>query len=259
MGKLAEKYAIWSLNPNAYGIRAPGNRCISSSQILLSRFNKKEDQKNKKLWDVADGKLLNEPFQGHGGCGSVMRVAPIGLTFFSDPEKVALWAAEQSKLTHCSSLALASCAAMGIGVALALKGELNCDEIVKEMQNTAQKYDTTTANMIEKAHKYALDKNVQPDFVFNKWQGWAAHEAIAATVFIFVRCCKDNVLKAITMGANTPGDSDSIASMAGSLVGAFSGVANLEKNDLNIMQKMISSVEDSKLIESKVLEIVALC
>ncbi len=52
--------------------------------------------------------------------------------------------------------------------------------------------------------------------------GWAADEAIAAAVYIFVRH-PDDMQAALTEAVNTPGDSDSIATLVGALVGAHIG------------------------------------
>ncbi len=52
--------------------------------------------------------------------------------------------------------------------------------------------------------------------------GWAADEALAAAVYIFMRH-PDNIQAALTEAVNTPGDSDSIATLVGALVGARIG------------------------------------
>jgi ADP-ribosylglycohydrolase len=52
---------------------------------------------------------------------------------------------------------------------------------------------------------------------------WAAHEAIAAAVYVFARH-PDDPRAAILEGANTPGDSDSIATLTGALAGARTGL-----------------------------------
>ena len=57
-------------------------------------------------------------------------------------------------------------------------------------------------------------------------RAWAAHEAIAAGVYLLERH-PDDPAAAILEGANTPGDSDSIATLAGALVGARRGLASL--------------------------------
>jgi len=62
----------------------------------------------------------------------------------------------------------------------------------------------------------------------DRLRAWAAHEAIAACLYIFVRH-PDDARAAILEGANTPGDSDSIATLAGALIGARVGVSGLPK------------------------------
>ena len=55
---------------------------------------------------------------------------------------------------------------------------------------------------------------VEPSETLERLEGWAAHEAIAAAVYIFTRH-PDDPAAAILEGANTPGDSDSLATLAG--------------------------------------------
>jgi ADP-ribosylglycohydrolase len=67
---------------------------------------------------------------------------------------------------------------------------------------------------------------VPPSKTLERLEGWAAHEAIAAAVYLFARH-PDDPAAAILEGANTPGDSDSLATLAGALVGARCGVEAL--------------------------------
>jgi ADP-ribosylglycohydrolase len=54
-------------------------------------------------------------------------------------------------------------------------------------------------------------------------EGWAAHEAIAAAVYVVARH-PDDPRAAILEAANTPGDSDSLATLAGALAGCRCGI-----------------------------------
>ena len=67
---------------------------------------------------------------------------------------------------------------------------------------------------------------VEPEVTLQRLQGWAAHEAIAAAVYICLRH-PDSPGSGILEGANTPGDSDSIATLAGALLGARCGIENI--------------------------------
>jgi ADP-ribosylglycohydrolase len=130
---------------------------------------------------------------------------------------------------------------MAAGIAQAVRGATP-EMILKYMVAAAAKYDKQTAAMM--THAIALAKINKPKLsayttlrqqvlqihnpVFEKYLGWLAHDAIAATVYIFA-LYPDDVAKAIYLGVHTPGDSDSIASMAGALVGARVGYTKVEQ------------------------------
>ncbi|HEX4069341.1 MAG TPA: ADP-ribosylglycohydrolase family protein [Candidatus Babeliales bacterium] len=201
--------------------RAPGNACIAGVNQLRKNISSG-------VWDV----------KAHtaGGCGSVMRAHPFGLVFADNPEKAAAWAVAHSRLTHGDPIALAACAAMAKGVAYAVQGE-NPHIIIEKMIAAARAYDAVTAQKMQTAYTYAQQAKTYKgrDFeqfnnkVFNTFLGWAAHDAIAATVYTFA-LSPDNVMDAIYLGVHTPGDSDSIASMAGALVGARVGAQSLPQD-----------------------------
>jgi ADP-ribosylglycohydrolase len=66
----------------------------------------------------------------------------------------------------------------------------------------------------------------EPAVVLHRLEGWAAHEAIAAAAYVVARHSTD-VCSAILEGANAHGESDSIATLAGALVGARIGITGL--------------------------------
>ena len=187
-----------------------------------------------------------------GGSGSVMRSYPFGIIFHNDRQKAARWAAEHSKITHSHPWSLAASAALAHGVANALNGEMSSDNIINGMIETARHYDTSTANKmtqalakaknnVQKWEKIGWDvRQVMNDSepVFNEFQGWRADDAIAATVYAFYVAThmpdainsqelKPDYLKplpfAIILSINTPGDSDTIGTTVGALVGAYYG------------------------------------
>jgi ADP-ribosyl-[dinitrogen reductase] hydrolase len=159
-----------------------------------------------------------------GGCGSVMRAYPFGLVFADDIKRAERWSVAHSKLTHRDPIALAACAAMAVGMARILRGE-PIMTIASEMVAAACRYSAPTAAMMADAIDDAVS-GVEPDVTLDRLRAWAAHEAIAAAVYIFVRH-PDSPSAAILEGTNTPGDSDSIATLAGAMVGARCGVESL--------------------------------
>lgn len=208
------------------------------------------------------------------GCGSVMRAWPIGLVFADNIPFVVKLADEQSKITHRHPMARAASVAMAVGVAHAYQGA-SVDETVQAMIAVAEQFDQEellykkhakkmlqnrvltadmiardellTSDMIRYAYRVAkADATPQNVLgIHNQKQenyrspqgfllGWAADEAVAAAVYLFARN-GDNVQQAIIEGVNTPGDSDSIASLVGALVGAKTGKV-FKTTDLSLLE-----------------------
>ena len=159
-----------------------------------------------------------------GGCGSVMRAYPFGVVFSDDIDKAERWAVEHSKMTHRDPIALAACAAMAVGTALTVTGE-QPETVWASMIEAAARQDSVTAAMMQRALADAAN-GVEPEVTLARLEGWAAHEAIAAGLYVAARH-PDDPRAAILEGANTPGDSDSIATLAGALVGARSGLERI--------------------------------
>ena len=247
MEKLAKSF-VDDMHNITYGwaapFRSPGNNSLRGVK-KLDQLIKNHALHKKNWWQV--GEL------SAGGCGSVMRAHPFGLIFADDPKKAAMWAAEHSKLTHGNSIALAACAAFAKGIAYTLQ-QKDPAWIIEQMIATARQYDYVTAEKMKHAYVLAVDakkkraqfENIYQaladkdfrsfhDNVFTTFEGWAAHDAIAATVYIFA-LSPDNVMEAIYLGVHTPGDSDSIASMAGALVGARVGSKQLPKDLINKLE-----------------------
>jgi len=203
MKRMADGFVAWSRNPQG-GHRAPGNACLSGCSRLASGIP----------WSEAGGATA-------GGCGSVMRAYPFGLIFANDLDKAELWAVEHSKLTHRDPIALAASAAMAVGMARICQRQ-SLDLVTSEMVAAACRYSARTAAMMASAIEDART-GIEPSDTLERLEGWAAHEAIAAAVYIFTRH-PDDPVAAILEGANTPGDSDSLATLAGALVGARCGI-----------------------------------
>lgn len=206
MQGLATRFVEWSVHPQG-GHRAPGSACLAGCARLARGVP----------WREAGGPTA-------GGCGSVMRAWPFGLMFHDDIEMAEQWAVDHSRLTHNDPIALAACAALATGIVLAVNGS-DVDSIADAMVQAAGRWCPKTSRMMQQAIDEARS-SVLPDVTLDRLRGWAAHEAIAAAVYVFMRH-PDDPRAAILEGANTPGDSDSIASIAGALTGARCGLSAL--------------------------------
>lgn len=128
-------------------------------------------------------------------------------------------------MTHRAPIAFAACAAMAVGIAMATNPAEDPSHIVQTMIEVASRHDEITAAMMRQAAEEAYG-GVPPEITLDRLRAWAAHEAIAAGLYIFARH-PDDARAAILEGANTSGDSDSIATIAGALVGARVGEGGL--------------------------------
>lgn len=218
MQAMGAGFAKWSQSPQG-GHRAPGGACMRGAQRLGQGV----------AWREAGGPT-------DGGCGSVMRAYPFGLAAWDHADAAEHWAVEHSYLTHGDPIALASCAAMAVAMARIVNGTPVSDAIA-EMPAVATRHDPKTGMMIERALAEAAD-GTPPTVTLQRLEGWAAHEAIAAGAYVVERH-PDDITAALLEAANTPGDSDSIATIVGALLGAAHGVesipagwvADLERSD----------------------------
>lgn len=217
MAHMAREFVEWSRRPKG-GHRAPGNACLAGCRALERGIH----------WSEAGGPKA-------GGCGSVMRAYPFGLFYADDLGRAERWAAQHSRLTHGDPIALAASAAMAVGMARTLRGE-PVDHVLSEMVAAACRFSPATAAMMAEAIADAHD-GVEPDETLDRLLGWAAHEAIAAAVYIVARH-PDDPRRAILEGANTPGDSDSIATLAGALVGCRAGVGSLPEDWIRDLERV---------------------
>ena len=204
MHAIGEGFAFWADNPQG-GHRAPGNTCMAGARQLLRGVPWRE---------------AGDP--NGGGCGSVMRAYPFGLLLSHDIERAELWAVEHSRMTHQAPMALAACAAMAVGIAAA--GATGPSGLWA-MVEAAGRYDPSTALLAETALTDAYG-DAEPVQVLTRLQGWNAQEAIAAAMFVVARHPTD-VRAALLEAANASGDSDSIATLAGALLGARHGLQGL--------------------------------
>lgn len=208
MVQIAAGFVEWDEHPQG-GHRAPGGACRAGARTLAAGVH----------WSEAGGIGMKG-----GGCGSVMRAYPFGIAFCDQPGEAAHWAAEHSKMTHREPLALAACAAMATAIALEF-ATTPPSETASQVVAAAARYDAKTAGMIETAIHDA-HTGADPGEVLQRLQGWAAHEAIAAAMFVVTRHPRD-IRAALLEGANTPGDSDSIATLVGAMLGARFGLEAL--------------------------------
>lgn len=223
MTVMASEFVAWSRSPD--NDRSPGGACMRGCREL----------ENGAPWrhaGVGDSK----------GCGAAMRAAPIGLYLYDDVERLILVAAAQSTLTHRHPTGVASSVAAAAAVAHVLKtGSL--DGILDFTRDCVAKLsheillgvgcDERLAREVGLREMQAmLDRTEralgeETDDVCTLLGGaWIGEEAVATALWCVLRAGGD-YRDAVLRGANSTGDSDSIACIAGSIAGALAGWTGL--------------------------------
>ena len=203
MNAIAGHFVTWSRADN--NDRAPGETCMTGCRSLEQGVPWREA-------GVANSK----------GCGSAMRVAPIGLRHWRDHKTLIELAKASSLLTHGHPAAIVSAGAAALLVALAL--EKKTPEAMHKCLTTtfagqSADFDRRLAqlpHMLEQPPQIALSKQ-------GLGEAWVAEEAVVCALYCFWRSPLD-FEETVLIATNTDGDSDSIACIAGSISGAFNGI-----------------------------------
>jgi ADP-ribosylglycohydrolase len=155
-----------------------------------------------------------------------MRVAPVGLVYRYEPGRLQAVARAQGVLTHRHPTSDAACIAAAYAIKLALDGVAPHDfqpMIARFIGGHAPEFDSALERAVEAlpwTDEEAALHYVGP----TRGGGWIAEEAVAMALYCVLKH-PDDYVAAVRLGANISGDSDSVASIAGGILGARLGTA----------------------------------
>jgi ADP-ribosylglycohydrolase len=219
MAVLADEFVAWSRSRE--NDRAPGGTCLRGCANLAKGVP----------WRTAG-------VEGSKGCGAAMRAAPVGLYFADDVEQLVRVAAAQSSLTHRHPTGIASSVAAAAPVAHVVRtGSLDgvleftracvdalTEDLLVEMGCTTELARTIGIRemvaFLDRTEA-ALDREAE-DVCSLLGGAWVGEEAVATALWCVLKANGD-FKESIVRGANSSGDSDSIATIAGSIAGALVG------------------------------------
>jgi ADP-ribosylglycohydrolase len=205
MGEVVQEFIEWAHSPE--NNRAPGNTCMAAIHNL-------EEGIGWKYAGIAHSK----------GCGSAMRVAPIGYLYQHDPERLREVAHTTGIATHRHPTGDAAAIAAAYLVKLALDGYTPLEMIAP----TVAFIEGISVNGEAEAKLCQVAEvatwNNEEAALETLGRGWVGEEAVALALYCCVRY-PDDWVATVRRGANTNGDSDSIASIAGGIQAARLGLA----------------------------------
>ncbi len=184
--------------------RAPGN-------TVMRALRSYSPGKNWRELGIAESK----------GCGAAMRVAPLGFVYQHQPERLKEIAVTQAQITHRHPAALASAAAAAYAVKLALDAVQLSQFIPRILAFIDGMSDEMDNALLRIGH--VLGWVNQEDALKHIGEGWVGDEAVALALYCVLQF-PDDYTACMRRAANTSGDSDSIATIAGGIVGARLGL-----------------------------------
>ncbi len=218
MSYMGRQFVDWAKSPS--NNRAPGNTCMGGCRNLEYGQSWKESG------------IPETP-----GCGSAMRVAPVGLVYHDDEKKLIEVAKNSSIMTHSHPTAVAAAVGAALLTAYAYKQE-DPMKMAEKVYDRTVGIDTRFANRLMTAFDL---RYTEPDQAFDIiGEGWVGDEAVAGAFYSFLRSPND-YKQTILTSANTTGDSDSFACIAGAISGAYNGIQG-------IPEKWIKQVENSEYL-----------
>ena len=188
-----------------YAMRAPGTTCLSAINGNIM------------------GKI-EKPINYSAGCGGVMRVAPVGLVYYENPEMAFKVGVDCAALTHGNPRGYLPAGFLSGMIAHIINGK-NITEAVDATLPILKKYEGNepVTNLIIRAKELA-NSDVKPLTAIEELgEGWVGDEAIAISTYCALKE-PNNFEKAVQMSVNHSGDSDSTGAILGNILGAHLGM-----------------------------------
>ena len=215
MKAIKKEFIRWLHSPE--NARGPGKSCMQGIQNMENGIS----------WDKSSIKDAM-------GCGSAMRVAPIGYVLQYNPIKMQEFAHISGICTHNHESANAACIGMTWLIKFALDN-IPPSEYIQRLLIITDGMSIEFTRSIDKVRQCLLWEDEEKALKYIG-EGWVGHEAVALALYCFLRY-PNSYKKTVLRGANSDGDSDSIASIAGAISGAYLGVNSIPKDWIKSVEK----------------------
>lgn len=206
---------------------------------------------------------LYNPINNSKGCGTIMRVAPVGLLYpDASLEAIVEMAAEISAITHGHPL---GCFPSGIFAAIiqqAVYGEevtpliTMTEKAVTAARNLYGKSDywDDLESMIDKTISLAVGDRDDDKNIKELGEGWVAEEALFVALYCAIRYEHD-LSAGLIASVNHDGDSDSTGEIAGNILGALCGFDAIDdkwKEKLELKDLILRMADRIELCSKKI-------
>jgi len=174
----------------------------------------------KSLWEFHQAADPARIARNHDGCGAAIRVAPVGILYASERlEDLINGAREASISTHGGALAIAAAAATAAAVSAAIDGA-SPRQVLELAERAAGRVSKVFVQAVRTVHDELRGlPALRPADVAARY--FPNQPLTIVPLALGLATVMQSVDEAILLAANIGGDSDSVASIAGAILGAM--------------------------------------
>ena len=184
------------------------------------------------LWragvSVEDAALRAVPGGSYGN-GAAMRVAPVGVLFAQDPERLRVEAERSASVTHAHPLGVDACVVQATAVGAAVRGE----EILSAVRSAA-----ATDDLAERIERVAelLEGSVVCPAQAAATLGSSSAGPESVPLAVYAALSHRSFAEAAGFAVRCGGDTDTVAAMSGAIAGARDGAEAIPARWLHALE-----------------------
>jgi ADP-ribosylglycohydrolase len=232
-------YLRWLYTQGDYSENHPYNKNLVLSGWLYDQkaLHKKRYPGNTCISALISGQAgdMNHPINNSKGCGTIMRVAPVGLMLFGENELAFKTACDCSAITHGhpsgwlsagSFASVISDLAVGIPLIPAIHNAVGILKRYKDHEETLQAIENALALFEETKHDTSI---LRPNSIEALGGAWVAEEALAIALYCSL-LFESDFEKGVLCSVNHSGDSDSTGAITGNILGLINGIDQISEH-----------------------------
>lgn len=191
--------------------------------------------------------------------GAASRISPIGIFNVGNIEKTVEDVEQACIPTHNTNIAISAACAVACAVAEAMREGATIGSVIKAAKIGAilgeRKGLTIPSASVSKRIEMAMNfvkktkdlRKLTKQLYDYIGCGFASNESVPTSIALFA-ACKGEPMKAIIAGANIGGDTDTIASIAGGICGAYKGIESFPRDLIDKIEG-VNNLNLSKIAE----------
>ena len=184
---------------------------------------------------LASGASINQSGFFSAGVNATCRTVPYALAYYKSPDKLKNALDVSCKMTHTDPKVIWAAEALAVVIEMGLKkADFSPRTILNRVSERTQ---SRTQELVKKVQIIRDGFEMEPRRVLESiGNSGYCFDSFACALYWFLKA-KDNFDSLMTCTANTGGDNDAIAAMAGAMYGAWFGLSRVSSKWLNSLER----------------------